>query len=196
MTTPESEQPQAISTEEASRIATRVRRLIKSGDEESAWEQLRRLHPADIGSILASLPSSGRTAMFRVMSPGAVIRVLERMNPLEAARVATRLGSRMLARGLSQLNPMEAVSLLQRLPLPLRQTREVVEELERPPEEAELVSYAPGTAGAIMVSQFPTVGLNDLTRDRLGQSAGTGPRSLQVHRRFRCWMRRAIWPAR
>ena len=170
MTPLEPEQSQAISPEEASQIAVHVRRLIKAGDEESAWEHLRHLHPADIGSILASLPGSSRTTMLRIMSPDTVIRILDYMNPLDAARVATRFGSRLLTTGLRQLHPMEAVSLLQRLPLPLWQTREVVEELGHEPEQAELVTYAPGTAGAIMVSQYPTVGLNDLTQvalDRL-----------------------------
>ena len=167
MTTPGLEHPQAISTEEASRIASNVRRLIQSGHVESAWEQLHRLHPADIGSILASLPGSSRTTMLRIMSPDTAIWILDHMNPLDAARVATRFGSRVLTGVLRQLNPREAVSTLQRLPLPLWQTREVVEELEQPAEESELVTYPPGTAGAIMVSQFPTVGLNDLTRTAL-----------------------------
>ena len=167
MTASGTEQPQAISTEEASQIASNVRRLIQSGHVESAWEQLHRLHPADIGSILASLPGSSRTTMLRIMSPDTAIWILDHMNPLDAARVATRFGSRVLTGVLRQLNPREAVSTLQRLPLPLWQTREVVEELEQPTEEAELVTYPPDTAGAIMVSQFPTVGLNDLTRTAL-----------------------------
>lgn len=166
MTTDEAEQkqPQAISTEEASQNASRVRRLIKSGDLDSAWELLNRMHPADVGSILASLPGSSRDTLVRIMSPDTALWILEHMNPLEAAGVATRLGSRMLTGALGQLNPKEVVSTLQRLPLPLWQTREVVEELESPPEEAELVAYPPGTAGAIMVSQFPTVGINDITK--------------------------------
>ena len=167
MTASGTEQPQAISTEEASQIASNVRRLIQSGRVESAWEQLHRLHPADIGSILASLPGSSRTTMLRIMSPDTAIWILDHMNPLDAARVATRFGSRVLTGVFRQLNPREAVSTLQRLPLPLWQTREVVEELEQPTEEAELVTYPPDTAGAIMVSQFPTVGLNDLTRTAL-----------------------------
>ena len=167
MTPSEIEQHQAISPEEASRIAAQVRRLLKAGDEDSAWEHLRHLHPADIGSILASLPSSGRTAMLRLISPDTVIRIMDYMNPLDAARIATRFGSRLLTAGLRQLHPTEAIGLLQRLPLPLRQTNEVVEELGHRPEEAELVTYAPGTAGAIMVSQYPTVGLEDLTQTAL-----------------------------
>ncbi len=167
MTTSGLEHLQAISTEEASRIAANVRRLLKTGNEALAWEQLSRLHPADVGNIMASLPRSSRDTLVRIMSPDTAVWILEHMNPLDAARVATRLGSRMLAGALRPLNPMEAVSMLQRLPLPLWQTREVVEELEQPAEEAELVTYPPGTAGAIMVSQFPTVGLNDPTQTAL-----------------------------
>ncbi len=167
MTTPETEQPQAISPEEASQIAANVRKLLKAGNDALAWEQLSRLHPADVGSILASLPSSSRDTLVRVMSPDTAVWILDHMNPLDAARVATRLGSQMLTGTLRQLNPMEAVSVLQRLPLPLWQTREVVQDLDAPPEETELVTYAPGTAGAIMVSQFPSVNINDPTKAAL-----------------------------
>ena len=167
VTTQELEQPQAIETKEASQIATDVLGLIEAGDEASAWQILNRLHPADIGSILVSLPRSSRDAMLHIMSPDTVVWILEHTSPLEGARVATRFGSRILTGALRQLHPVEAVSMLQRLHIPLGQTREVVQELEPPPQEMQLVTYSPGTAGAIMVSQFPTVGIDELTQTAL-----------------------------
>ena len=81
------EQPQAISLEVAATIAGEVRDLIQAGEEQSAWERLRNLHPADMGSIVASLPRTSRDAMVRAMSPDTVAWMLRQMNPVEAGRV-------------------------------------------------------------------------------------------------------------
>ena len=41
-----SESPQAISIEEVESVAGEVHELIRAGDEHTAWERLRGLHPA------------------------------------------------------------------------------------------------------------------------------------------------------
>ena len=86
--------PRAISLDEAAEIATEVRELIEAGEEHSAWERLRQLHPADMGIIVVGLPRVSRDTMLRVMSPETVAWMLRQMNPIEAGRVGTRLGSR------------------------------------------------------------------------------------------------------
>ena len=42
---------------------------------------MRKLHPADMGTILAGLPRSGRNTILRVMDPDAVASMLRQMNP-------------------------------------------------------------------------------------------------------------------
>ena len=108
-------QPQAISLEEAARIAGQVQELIKEGKEHSALELIRSLHPADMGSILVGLPRTSREAMIRVMTPDTVAWMLRQLNPLEARRVGTRLGSQMLAFMLRQLHPSQALATLRLL---------------------------------------------------------------------------------
>ncbi len=56
------EQPQAISLDRAEEIAGEVQELINAGEERSAWELVRRLHPADMGAIVAGLPRGSRDA--------------------------------------------------------------------------------------------------------------------------------------
>ena len=63
MISQEIEQPLTVSPEEAAEIAEEVQELIEAGDEHSAWERVRHLHPADIGIIMTSLP---RTSLTRV----------------------------------------------------------------------------------------------------------------------------------
>ena len=162
------QQPQAISLGEASEISDQVQELLRAGEEHSAWERIRNLHPADIGSIVAGLPRASRDSMVRVMSPETVAWMLRQMNPVEAGRVGTRLGSQMLSLVLGQLRPQQALETLRRLPI-LR-AQEVAETLEQPLADTELLDHEPDTAGALMVSQLPTVeidGLAEAARDGL-----------------------------
>ena len=151
----DADQSRIITPREAEEIADEVRDLIRAGDETSAWDRLRRLHPADMGAILAALPRSGRDSMLRVMGPETVTWMLRQMNPLQAGRVATRLGSRALSGVLDQVNPRSAMAALLRIRHP--QAREVSRSLDQPVPDSEILSHPSGTAGAMMVAEFPTV---------------------------------------
>ena len=154
------EQPRAISLDKAAGIASEVQELIRAGEEHFAWELIRHLHPADMGSIVAGLPRSSRDAMVHVMSPETVAWMLRQMNPVEAGRLGARLGSRMLTFVIGQVHPNQALATLRRLPI-LR-AHEVVESLEQPLADAETLAHEPDTAGALMVVQLPTVGIDGL----------------------------------
>ena len=154
---------QAISLNRTEEIAEEVHDLIKAGNAHTAWERMRHLHPADIGSIVAGLPRTSRDAMVQTMSPETVAWVLRQMNPVEAGRVGARLGSRILSGVLRQVHPHQALNTLQRLPI-LR-VREVAKELEQPHVVEDILEQEPDTAGALMVSQFPAVGVGGRAED-------------------------------
>ena len=147
--------PRAISLREAAQIAGRVQKLVKAGREHSAWELLQHLHPADIGSIVASLPGTSRHAVVRIMSPETLVWMLRQTNPLVAARVGTRLGARTLTFALSQVHPSHALAALRRIPAWRQQ--EVVQELEAPSAAGGLLAHAPDTAGSLMTTEMATV---------------------------------------
>ena len=163
--------PLAISLDQAEEIANRVQELINAGRARSAWELIRHLHPADMGSIVVGLPRASRDAMILVMSPDTVAWMLRQMNPVQAARVGTRLGSQMLTFVLGQLRPHQAIATLRRLPI--RRANEVAESLEQPLAETEFLAFESDTAGALMVEQVPTVGI-----DGLAESARDSLRNL------------------
>ena len=178
--------PSAITLAEAGEIAGEVRGLIKAGQEQAALGLLHRLHPADMASILAGLPRASRDTMLRVMSPDTVVWMLQQMNPVEAARFGTRVGTRMLTFVISQVRPQQALATLIRLPfLPghLLRLRRVAESLEQPLPEAqieEILAHKPNTAGALMTTQAPAVAMDSLAeeaRDAL-RDVGEGRRKL------------------
>lgn len=154
------QQPQAISLDKAAEIASEVQNLVKAGKEHSAWELIRHLHPADMGSIVASLPRASRDAMVHVMSPETVAWMLRQMNPVVAGRIGARLGVQMLTFILSQVHPNQALATLQRIPF--LHPKEAAESLERPLAAEDIITHEPDTAGSLMVTQLPTVDIDGL----------------------------------
>jgi len=152
-------QPRAISLEQLSMTASRVQSLVSAGRTSAAWELMRHLHPADIGSIVASLPGASRSAMLSVMSPDTVVWALRQMNPVEAGRIGTRLGAQTLTFLLRQVHPSHALATLRRIPILRR--REVVESLEQAPAADEILAHEPYTAGSLMSTQTPTVDIDE-----------------------------------
>lgn len=162
MKTPDRNLPQAISQKAASDIAATVRRLVKAGDPQSAWEQIRHLHPADVASILTSLPRASRHTMINVMSPAAAATILQQLNPLAAGRVAARMGTSVLSTVVDQLRPGEALTFLQRIPV--FRAREVAHELPDAVVDETLLGN-PDSAAELMISQFPSVDSQSSVQD-------------------------------
>ena len=154
MTTPEKGQPQAISQKAASEIAATVRRLVQAGDPNAAWEHLQKLHPADVASILTSLPKASLDVMVRAMSPAAAAAILQQLNPLAAGRIAGRISTRLLSTVVNQLHPRETLTLLQRIPV--FRARQLAQELPEATVDESLLGQ-PDTAAELMISQFPSV---------------------------------------
>ena len=152
------QQAQAISLDKAAEIAGEVQELIRAGRANSAWELIRYLHPADMGSIVAGLPRTSRDAMLHVMSPATVAWMLGQMNPVVAGRVGTRLGSRMIGFVLGQIHPSQALATLRRIPL-LR-SQQVAESLDQPVATEEMLAHEPDTAWSLMATQFATVDID------------------------------------
>ena len=153
----------AISLNERSAIAAEVRELIQSGQEHLALERVRNLHPADMGLILAGLPGASRDTLLRVMSPDTVAWMLRQMNPVEAARVGTRLGFRALTFVLQQMHPQQALATLRSLPL--YRSQALAETLDESLTDIDLIAKAPDTAGSLMVGEYPSVSIDGTAED-------------------------------
>ena len=154
--------PRAISLREAAQIAGRVQKLVRAGREHSAWELMRHLHPADMGSIVAGLPGTSRDALLRIMTPETLVWMLRQTNPFVAARVGTRLGARTLTFALSQVHPNQAIAALRRIPAWRR--REVARGLEQPSATGGLLGHEPNTAGSLMTTEMATVDVDDAAK--------------------------------
>ena len=114
-----------ISQDRATQIVKEVQSLTRQGEAHRAWDMVRHLHPADIGTVVAALPKGSRDALLTAMSPETFTWILRQMNPVDAGRLSARLGSRALSAVLAQVRPQTAMETLRRLPI--RQARRVSE---------------------------------------------------------------------
>ncbi len=153
----------AISLNEVSAIAREVRELIASGQEYLAFERVRSLHPADMGLIISGLPRTSRDTMVRVMSPDTVAWMLRQMNPVEAARVGTRLGVQALTFVLQQMHPQHALATLRRLPL--HRSQALAGTLDEALTDIDLNVQATNSAGSLMVAEYPLVSIDGTAED-------------------------------
>ena len=118
--------------------------------------------------------------MIAVMSPETVVWMLRQMNPVVAGRIGARLGSGVLSAVFRQVRPQMALETLRRLPSlrvrpqlaletlrrirgPMTGTRpgDVEEHVEDAFEDTEPLVYAPNVAGALMVTGFPMVNVDE-----------------------------------
>ena len=157
------ESRQAISMEEVEEIAGEVQDFISAGDEHTAWEHLRHLHPADIASIVAGLPRASRDRMLGIMSPETVVWIFHQINPISAGRVGARLGTDTLSYVFRQVHPRQALTALRKLPI--IRARELAESLDEPGHEDELLEQEPDTAGELMDEWFPGVRVDERVED-------------------------------
>ena len=120
--------------------------------------------------------------MVRVMSPETVAWMLRQMNPVEAGRVGTRLGVKVLSLVFGQLHPAQALATLRRLPF-LR-PHKVAESLDRSLEDEGALAHGPDTAGSLMVAELPIVDAGALVqsaRQNLGELAETRDKITHVY---------------
>jgi len=125
------------------------------------------LEPPDLIDALLRLPPEVRRRVYPLLSPVTLAWVLsdaEEELLEEALRV---LSIRQVARALQELDPDEAVDVLQRLPEALRKRllQELPEEIRR--EAAKLLRYPPETVGGIMTTSVPVARAGDTVQDAL-----------------------------
>ena len=106
--------------------------------------------------------------------------MFRQMNPLEAGKVAARLGSQLITGVLNQVNPRNAMQTLLKLRLP--QAREVSGNLELEVAEREAFQYAPGTAGALMVPEYPVVRQDETVAEALANLRDMGTLRYEFNR--------------
>ncbi len=125
------------------------------------------LEPPDLFDALLRLPPEARRRVYPLLSPKTLAWILSEAEEEILEEMLHTLSLRQVARALQELDPDEAVDVLQRLPEALRKRllQELPEEIRR--EAAKLLRYPPETVGGIMTTSVPVARAEDTVQDVL-----------------------------
>ncbi len=137
-------------------VTTRIlRRLLKSGVEVRAERMLERVHPADLGPILADLtPDEIRTVIDMLFKQRRAATLLRELPPELLPEIYEAITDRRLAEVLARLEIDDMLELVEGVP---EDRRDAVKELLPRTRRDELLQaelYPPDSAGRVMTTRF------------------------------------------
>lgn len=120
-------------------------------------QALQELHPGELADILEDLDRDSRLAVVQQMTPETAAEVLKEVDEAVGKSIVEELSPEMAADIVEEMEPAEAVDLLSELPQD--HAERIMKHVEKDDAEdiRKLSSYAEGTAGSLMSTDFITV---------------------------------------
>ena len=135
-------------------VAQQLAVLLRDGSYDSVKHLLEPLQPVDIAEAIGILPTAQQALGFRLLPKDLAIEVYEDLEPLVQQTLLETLRSNEVLEVVEQMAPDDRVRLFDELPAKV--VRRLLQQLS--PEErrvtAQLLGYAPGTAGRLMTTEF------------------------------------------
>ena len=135
--------------------ADRVRALIERDDHQAAVEVLGHMYTEDQGLCLAELNRSQRNDILSVLTPEHTAHILQHLSPQEASQLAEGVDTDILVGILDASRPDVAADVIRHLPR--QQSDQVQAAMSRVEAVRPLLQYPTGSAGGLMITEFPIV---------------------------------------
>jgi sporulation protein YlmC with PRC-barrel domain len=140
---------------------------------------LENMHPADLADIVEELSPDNREAIIEAMDSEFAAETLSEVEPEIQASILESLEAERAADILEEMAPDDAAAALAEMEE--ESSAEILEEMEAEPktEVTELLEFDPGTAGALMTTEYVAVSedgtvLDALSAVRAGEDAIEG----------------------
>jgi len=120
-------------------------------------QALHELHPGELADILEDLDRESRLTVMQQMTPETAAEVLEELDETVGKSIVEELSPEMAADIVEEMEPAEAVDLLSELPQ--EHAERIMKHVEKDDAEdiRKLFSYAEGTAGSLMSTDYIAV---------------------------------------
>ncbi|OJW10869.1 MAG: magnesium transporter [Planctomycetales bacterium 71-10] len=144
-----------------------LRLMIRGGEEDVLREFLGDQHPGRVAEFIEDLPDGDGDAVFRILDPRERAEVLSYFENDEQNRLVESMPPKEAAELLRVMSHDERAALVNRLDEDF--VDEVLPNLAQAEREdiARLAGYEPGTAGAVMTTDYVTLPAHITVRDAL-----------------------------
>jgi len=135
-------------------VARQLEALLEAGNYDGAKLLLRPVQEVDAAEAIGSLPRTLQALAFRLLPKDEAIAVYEYLDPAVQQSLLERLRSGEVLELVEEMSPDDRVRLFDELPAKV--VRRLLAELS-PAERrvtAQLLGYAPETAGRLMTTEF------------------------------------------
>jgi magnesium transporter len=135
-------------------ILPEVREYLAQAQVPALQEALEEFHPADLADVLIHLELDEAARLFGALPLEQRVRSFEHLEEEQQLALVERLGRESLARVLDEMSPDDRADLFKALPARTQDAlMPLLAQVERN-DVARLVTYAEGTAGALMTTEY------------------------------------------
>jgi magnesium transporter len=156
-------------------LAPELREVIEKNDEKALQQFCASLHPASVAEFLGALSSGEIWHVLNLLEPRLRAEIFGALDEDIQVELAESLTRQDLARIVDNMSADERVDLLKRLPEDKQETlMPALAQAERE-DIRRLFSYAEGTAGAVMTSDYATLSPDQTVQEALAKLRREAP---------------------
>ena len=156
-------------------LAPELREIIEKNDEKALQQFCASLHPASVAEFLGALSSGEIWHVLNLLEPRLRAEIFGALDEDIQVELAESLKRQDLARIVDNMSADERVDLLKRLPEDKQETlMPALAQAERE-DIRRLFSYAEGTAGAVMTSDYATLSPDQTVMEALAKLRREAP---------------------
>ena len=142
-------------TQRARLVVQHILGHLDEDDVEGALDLFDRLHPADQAEVVAAVSDNSKAVLLASVDSAVTARVLEHLEPEQAAKALEGLRGPELVDVLGRASPDVAADVIKQLPI--EKSAEVLAAMGETDDVVALLRYPDESAGGLMTTDFPQV---------------------------------------